>query len=508
MPNGKPNILALMGDDIGWFNISHNNRGMMGYRTPNIDRIAREGIEFTDYYGQQSCTAGRAAFMTGQNPVRTGLTKVGAPGATVGLQPEDPTIADLLKPLGYVTGQFGKNHFGDRNLYLPTVHGFDEFYGNLYHLNAEEEPEDPDYPKQPMFRQLFGPRGVLHCKATDVDDPAEDSRFGRVGKQTIEDTGPLNRKRMETIDDDVTERTIEFIRKAHAEGKPFFVWWNATHMHLFTHIPKEAEGISGQGFYNDAMVLHDQAVGKLLDLLDELGIAEDTIVQYSTDNGPHYNAWPDGAISPWRSEKDTNWEGAFRVPCFARWPGKFEAGKVLNGIVTHQEWLPTLLAAAGEPDIVEKLRHGHQAGEKSFHVHIDGYNMLPYLTGETDKCPRNWFFYVDDDGQLTAIRIGDWKIVYFEQRAKTMQLWAEPFVELRFPKIFNLRRDPFERADENSNTYWDWVLRHVFVFYGGVALTKQQLQTFAEFPQRQKPGAFNLERIIETTLKAIDGSHH
>lgn len=507
MPDGKPNILILWGDDIGWYNISHNNRGAMGYQTPNIDRIAREGIEFTDYYGQQSCTAGRAAFITGQNPVRTGLTKVGAPGAPRGLQPEDPTIADLLKPLGYVTAQFGKNHFGDRNMFLPTVHGFDEFFGNLYHLNAEDEPEDPDYPKNPMFKMFFGPRGVLDLKASDVDDPTEDPRFGKVGKQTIVDTGPLTKKRMETIDDDITERTIQFIRKAHAEGKPFFIWWNATHMHIWTYIPKEAEGISGQGFYNDAMVLHDRAVGKLLDLLDELGIADDTIVQYSTDNGPHYNCWPDGAISPWRSEKDTNWEGGFRVPCFVRWPGKFEAGRVLNGIVTHQEWLPTLLAAAGEPDIVEKLKQGYQAGEKNFHVHIDGYNILPYLTGETDKDPRNFFFYVSDDGDPLAIRIGDWKVVYREQRARTMGLWAEPFVELRMPKIFNLRRDPFERADENSNTYWDWMIKHVYILYGAVALFQQQLQTFKEFPQRQKPGAFNLERIMEKTLEALHGEH-
>jgi arylsulfatase A-like enzyme len=508
MPNGKPNILILWGDDIGWFNISHNNRGMMGYQTPNIDRIAREGIEFTDYYGQQSCTAGRAAFITGQNPVRTGLTKVGTPAAPIGLQPEDPTIADLLKPLGYVTGQFGKNHLGDRNIFLPTVHGFDEFYGNLYHLNAEEEPEVLDYPEQPMFKQFFGPRGVLHCKATNVDDPTEDPRFGRVGKQTIVDTGPLTRKRMETIDDDVTARTIEFIKKAHAEGNPFFVWWNSTHMHLFTHIPKEAEGISGQGFYNDAMVLHDRAVGQLLDLLDELGIAEDTIVQYSTDNGPHYNTWPDGAITPWRSEKNTNWEGAFRVPCFVRWPGKFEAGKVLGGIVTHQDWLPTLLAVAGEPDIAEKLKKGSQVGDKTFHVHIDGYNILPYLSGETYESPRQFFFYVDDDGQLTGFRFGDWKIVLLEQRAKTMQVWAEPFVELRIPKIFNLRRDPFERADENSNGYWNWVLEHFYIAPAAGAFIAQQLETFKEFPPRQEAPSFNIDKIIAQMNKAQDGSMH
>jgi arylsulfatase len=485
----KPNILVLWGDDIGWYNISHNNRGAMGYRTPNIDRIAQEGIEFTDFYAQQSCTAGRAAFITGQNPVRTGLTKVGIPGANVGLQAEDPTIAELLKPHGYVTGQFGKNHLGDKDEFLPTNHGFDEFYGNLYHLDAEDEPEHPDYPKDPAFRERFGPRGVIHSFAD-----------GR-----IEDTGPLTKKRMETIDDDVTERAIEFIKKAHADGKPFFVWWNSTHMHVWTRIPKEAEGISGQGFYNDAMILHDQHVGMLLDTLDDLGITEDTIVLYSTDNGPHYNTWPDGAISPWRSEKNSNWEGAYRVPSFARWPGKFEAGKVLNGIVTHQEWLPTLLAAAGEADIVEKLQQGHRIGDKTFKVKIDGYNLLPYLTGETDECPRDWFFYTNDDGQIVAIRYGDWKAVFYEQRAKTMQLWAEPFVPLRLPKIFNLRRDPFERADENSNGYWNWVLEHIFVIYPMQALAAEQLQSFREFPPRQKPSAFNLDSVLEKMEDSTSG---
>ena len=508
MPEGKPNILIIWGDDIGWYNISHNNRGAMGYQTPNIDRIAREGIEFTDYYAQQSCTAGRAAFITGQNPIRTGLTKVGMPGADLGLQPEDPTIAELLKNHGYVTGQFGKNHFGDKNKFLPTVHGFDEFYGNLYHLNAEEEPEHPDYPKDPEFRKRFGPRGVMHSKATDVDDPMEDPRFGRVGQQTIEDTGPLTKKRMETIDDDVTNRTIEFIKKAHADGQPFFIWWNATHMHLRTHIPEKAKGISGQGLYNDAMVLHDQAVGRLLDLLDELDIAEDTIVQYSTDNGPHYNTWPDAAITPWRSEKNTNWEGAYRVPCFVRWPGNFEAGKTINGIVTHQEWLPTLLAAAGEPDVKEKLLKGHPAHGKKFKVHIDGYNILPYLKGETDESPREFFFYTNDDGEITAIRIADWKVVFMEQRAKGMMVWAEPFVPLRIPKLFNLRRDPFERADESSNSYWEWVIDHLPALYAAQALTAEQIQSFVEFPPRQKPASFNLDTVLEKLQKTTDGSLH
>ncbi len=492
MADQKPNILILWGDDIGWYNISHNNRGAMGYETPNIDRIAREGVEFTDYYAQQSCTAGRAAFITGQNPVRTGLTKVGIPGAELGLQAEDPTIAELLKPLGYVTGQFGKNHLGDKDEFLPSNHGFDEFYGNLYHLNAEDEPEHPDYPKDPAFRERFGPRGVIHSFAD-----------GR-----IEDTGPLTKKRMETIDDDVTDRTIEFIKKAHEDGKPFFIWWNSTHMHLWTRIPEDKLGTSGQGFYNDAMVLHDQSVGRLLDLLDELGIADNTIVQYSTDNGPHFNTWPDGAISPWRSEKNSNWEGAYRVPAFVRWPGKFEAGKVLNGIVTHQEWLPTLLAAAGEPDVKEKLLQGHTAGEKSFKVHIDGYNLLPYLTGETNDSPREFFFYTNDDGKIVAIRYGDWKAVFAEQRAKTMQLWAEPFVELRLPKIFHLRRDPFERADENSNGYWNWVAEHVFVIYPMQALAAEQLQSFLEFPPRQEPGAFNLDGVLAKMQESTGGGLH
>lgn len=492
MAEKKPNILVLWGDDIGWYNISHNNRGAMGYRTPNIDRIAREGIEFTDYYGQQSCTAGRAAFITGQNPLRTGLTKVGVPGADTGLQPEDPTIAELLKPHGYATGQFGKNHLGDRDEFLPSNHGFDEFYGNLYHLNAEEEPENEDYPSNLPESILPRPRGVMHSFAD-----------GRV-----EDTGPLTRKRMETIDDDVTDRTIAFIEQAVANDQPFFVWWNSTHMHFRTHIPDDKLGISGQGKYADAMVLHDQAVGRLLDKLDELGITNDTIVLYSTDNGPHYNTWPDAAISPWRSEKNTNWEGAFRVPSFARWPGKFEAGKVLNGIATHQEWLPTLLAAAGEPDIKQKLLDGHEAAGKTFKVHIDGYNLMPYLLGETDQSPRDFFFYVNDDGALVAIRSGDWKVVFHEQRAKTMQLWAEPFVELRVPKIFNLRRDPFERADENSNAYWEWHLDHVYMLYIAQNLVAQQIQSLVEYPPRQEPASFNLDGILENLQNATGGGLH
>jgi arylsulfatase A-like enzyme len=488
----KPNILILWGDDIGFWNISFNNRGMMGYRTPNIDRIAEQGLSFTDYYGQQSCTAGRAAFITGQNPVRTGLTKVGMPGADLGLRPEDPTIAELLKPLGYVTGQFGKNHLGDKDEFLPSNHGFDEFYGNLYHLNAEEEPELPDYPKDPGFRKKFGPRGVIHSFAD-----------GR-----IEDTGPLDRKRMETIDDEVTDRTIRFMEDAHTSGKPFFIWWNATHMHFRTHVRPQDAGRTGQGFYNDAMAYHDECVGRLLDKLDAMGITDDTIVMYSTDNGPHFNSWPDAGITPFRSEKNTNWEGGWRVPAFVRWPGRFPAGKVLNGIVSHQDWLPTLLAAAGEPGIGALLLHGHTAGSKSFKVHIDGVNMLPYLTGEAKESPRQSFFYINDDGQLVAIRYGDWKQVFMEQRAKQLACWAEPFVPLRVPKIFNLRRDPFERADENSNTYYDWLLDHAFLLVPTQALVAQQIQSFKEFPPRQKPASFNLDRVLEQLQDSSGGGMH
>jgi arylsulfatase len=487
----RPNILVLWGDDIGYWNISYNHRGMMGYRTPNIDRLGEEGVTFTDYYGQQSCTAGRAAFITGQNPVRTGLTKVGMPGAELGLQPEDPTIAELLKPLGYRTGQFGKNHLGDRDEFLPTEHGFDEFYGNLYHLNAEEEPEHPDYPKDPAFRKKFGPRGVLHAFAGGP----------------IKDTGPLTRKRMETIDDEVTDRALAFIEKVHEEKKPFFLWWNSTHMHFRTHIKKSTEGKSGQGFYNDAMVEHDEYVGKVLAKLDELGIADDTIVLYSTDNGPHYNTWPDAGITPFRSEKNTNWEGAFRVPAFVRWPGKIAKGKVLNGIFSHQDWLPTLLAAAGVPDVKERLLHGHDAGDKHFKVHIDGYNMLPYLSGQAEESPRKEFFYVDDDGQLVALRYQDWKVVFMEQRAKTLALWAEPFVPLRVPKIFHLRRDPFERADENSNTYYDWLLDHAFILVPVQAYVAEMIESLKAFPPRQKPASFNLDRVMEELTAGGVASH-
>jgi arylsulfatase A-like enzyme len=486
MATKKPNILILWGDDIGTWNISHFSRGMMGYRTPNIDRVATEGITFTDSYGQQSCTAGRAAFITGQNPLRTGLTKVGMPGATVGLQPEDPTIAELLKPLGYATGQFGKNHLGDRNEYLPTAHGFDEFFGNLYHLNAEEEPELPDYPKDPKFLEQFGPRGVLHCLATDKDDATVEPRWGRVGKQTVKDTGPLTKKRMETVDEEITAAALGWI----------FLWYNSTACHFRTHLADKNRGKSGQDDYSDRMVTHDEQIGQMLDKLDELGVADNTIVMYSTDNGPENDTWPDAANSPFRSQKDTNWEGAWRVPAFLRWPGQFKAGTVLNGIFSHQDMLPTLLAAAGEPDIKQKLLNGHKAGDKTFTVCIDGFNQLPYLTGQVKESLRDHFFYVSDDGGVMAVRVGDYKSVFELQEAHQMNVWAEPMVKLRLPHIFNLRRDPFERADFNSNTYWDWMVNHAPQLYQCQAVVATQIENFVKYPPRQKAASFNLDSVM------------
>jgi arylsulfatase len=474
----------------------------MGYRTPNIDRVAKEGMMFTDSYGEQSCTAGRASFITGQSGFRTGLTKVGLPGADVGLQKEDATIADLLKPLGYATGQFGKNHLGDRNEYLPTVHGFDEFFGNLYHLNAEEDPEDPDYPDPkefPQFNKMFRPRGVLHCFATDKDDPTVDPRFGRVGKQKIEDTGPLTRKRMERIDDDIAAAAIDFIKRQHKAGKPFFCWVNFTHMHLRTHTKPRSVGQAGrwQSTYHDTMIDHDKNVGSVLNVLDQLGLAEDTFVMYSTDNGPHMNTWPDGGMTPFRSEKNTNWEGAFRIPKLVRWPGKIAAGTVSNEIVQHHDWLPTFLAMAGEPDIVEKLKKGHKAGNKTFKNHIDGYNLVGYLTGKEKKSPRKGFVYFSDDGDIVALRFDNWKIVFMEQRtAGTLQVWMDPFVKLRTPKFFNLRTDPFERADITSNTYFDWYMSKAYLIMAGSAVVGEFLKTFKEFPPRQKSAAFNLDEVM------------
>jgi arylsulfatase len=499
----KPNILVIWGDDIGITNLSCYSDGLMGYRTPNIDRIATEGMRFTDSYGEQSCTAGRSSFITGQSVFRTGLSKVGMPGAETGLQAEDPTIAELLKPFGYATGQFGKNHLGDKNRFLPTVHGFDEFFGNLYHLNAEEDPESPDWPSAadfPGFNERFRPRGVLHCWATNTDDPTEHERWGPVGKQKIEDTGPLTKKRMETIDDEILEHGLSFIDRQHEAGTPFFVWFNTTHMHLRTHPKPESVGQAGrwQSPYHDTMIDHDKVVGELLDKLDALGIAEDTIVLYSTDNGPHMNSWPDGAMTPFRSEKDTNWEGAFRVPEVIRWPRKIPAGTVSNEIVSHHDWLPTLVAAAGDADIVEKLKAGCTIGEKTFRVHIDGYNLLPYLTGEADRGPRPGFVYFSDDGDLVALRYDNFKLVFMEQRTVgTAQVWADPFVVLRIPKIFNLRTDPFERADTTSNTYWDFLIDHEFILMAAQPVIAMFLATFAEFPPRQKAASFTIDQALE-----------
>jgi len=497
----KPNILVVWGDDVGQSNISAYTKGLVGYRTPNIDRIANEGLIFTDYYGEQSCTAGRASFIMGQSVFRTGLSKVGLPGAELGIRTEDPTIAGLLKAQGYATGQFGKNHLGDRDEHLPTNHGFDEFYGNLYHLNAEEEPENEDYPGDMVladgktFREKFGPRGVIHSWA--MPD----------GTQKIEDTGPLTRKRMETVDDDTSDRALEFIKKQQAAGKPWFVWWNGTRMHFRTHVKPELRGISGQDEYADGMVEHDMHIGKFLKLLDELGIADNTLVFYSTDNGPHMNTWPDAAMTPFRGEKNTNWEGGWRVPAMVRWPGKIQAGSVTNEIVHHMDWLPTFLAAAGEPDIKEKLKQGGvEAIGRTYKVHLDGYNILPLLTGATDKSPRKEIFYFSDDGDLTALRYADWKLIFMEQKAPgTFRVWMEPFVPLRVPLMFNLRRDPYERAEITSNTYYDWLLDHAYLLVPAQTYVGQFLATFKEFPPRQKAASFSLDQVMEKLKSPAGG---
>ncbi|MCQ3830902.1 arylsulfatase [Microbulbifer elongatus] len=487
----KPNILVIWGDDIGMWNISHNSRGMMGYKTPNIDRIAKEGLSFTDYYGQQSCTAGRAAFMGGNVPIRTGMTKVGLPGAKEGWQESDVTIAAVMKSLGYATGQFGKNHFGDRDEHLPTNHGFDVFFGNLYHLNAEEEPENRDYPKDPEFRKKYGPRGVIKASAD--------------GK--IEDTGPLTKKRMETVDEETLAAAMDFIKQQVKAGKPFFVWWNATRMHFRTHVKEEHKGLSGPtgNEYQDGMVEHDMHVGKLLDLLDELKIADNTIVFYSTDNGPHFNTWPDAATTIFRSEKNSNWEGAYRVPAFVRWPGKFPAGKTLNGIVAHEDWLPTFAAAGGDPKMKEKIMKGTKLIGRNYKNYIDGHNMLDYFTGKAEKSPRREFIYVNDDGQIVAMRYDAWKAVFLENRGKGFGVWREPFTELRVPLLFHLRRDPMERAQHNANTYEDWFLDRAFVMVPMQQMAAKFLKTMEEYPPSQSPGSFNLKKI-EEQLKAGAGS--
>ena len=493
----KPNVLVIWGDDIGTWNISHNSRGMMGYRTPNIDRIAREGVSFTDYYGQQSCTAGRAAFLNGSVPVRTGMTKVGLPGAKEGWQKSDVTVAQVMKGLGYATAQFGKNHQGDRNEHLSTMHGFDEFFGNLYHLNAEEEPENRDYPKDPAFRAKFGPRGVLSCVATATPTPGEDPRFGAWGNQKCEDTGPLTKKRMETVDDETIERTLQFIERQHKAGKPFFVWWNGTRMHFRTHVKPELKNIAGpkSDEYADGMVEHDRHVGMLLKKLDELGITNDTVVLYSTDNGPHYNTWPDAGTTPFRSEKNSNWEGAYRVPAFVRWPGKFPAGTTVNGIVSHEDWLPTFASIGGDPSVVAALKKGTTIGGRSFKNHLDGHDLTAFLSGQVAESPRKEFMYVNDDGQVVAIRYDDWKVVFLENRGEAFGVWREPFVELRVPLLFNLRRDPFERAQHNANTYNDWFLDRAFVIVPLQAMAGNFLKSMKDYPPSQSPGSFNVEKI-------------
>jgi arylsulfatase len=485
----KPNILVIWGDDVGLTNISYNSRGMMGYRTPNIDRIGEEGMAFTDYYGEQSCTAGRSSFIMGQSVFRTGLSKVGLPGADEGMQEEDPTIAVILKDLGYATGQFGKNHLGDKDEHLPTNHGFDEFYGNLYHLNAEEEPENEDYPTNPEFREKFGPRGVIHSFAD-----------GRV-----EDTGPLTKKRMETVDDDTSDRAIDFIERAEKAGTPWFVWWSGTRMHFRTHVSDERMASCKAQYpradeYTCGMVEHDMHIGKFLEKLDELGIADNTIVFYSTDNGPHMNTWPDAAMTPFRGEKNTNWEGGWRVPAFVRWPGNIPAGRVTNEIVHHMDWLPTFAAAAGKDDIKEDLLDGYRSKAlgRNYKVHLDGYNILPLLTGESQTSERKEIFYFSDDGDLTALRYNDWKAIFMEQRSEaTFRAWMDPFVPLRVPLILNLRRDPFERGPITSNTYYDWLIDRAYLLVPAQAYVGGFLATFKEYPPRQKAASFSLDQVME-----------
>jgi arylsulfatase A-like enzyme len=496
-PSGqRPNILVIFGDDIGQTNISAYSFGLMGYKTPNIDRIAREGMMFTDYYAEQSCTAGRSTFITGQCTLRTGLSKVGLPGASVGLQARDATLAELLKPLGYATGQFGKNHLGDKDEYLPTNHGFDEFFGNLYHLNAEEDPENHFYPQNPEFRKRYGPRGVLKTSAD--------------GK--IEDTGPLTKKRMETIDDETSAAAIDFMQRQARANRPFFCWFNSTRMHFRTHVRAEHRdkpGLNSRTEYADGMIEHDAIIGQVLKAVDDLGIANNTVVIYTTDNGPHQNSWPDAGTTPFRSEKNTNWEGAFRVPCMIRWPGRIQPGSVSNEMVSGLDWLPTLMAAAGDPDIKDKLLKGHQAGTKTFKVHLDGYNQLPYLTGQQPNSARPVFFYFDDDGDLVAMRYGQWKVVFEEQRVNgTLRIWAEPFTKLRVPKLFNLRSDPYERADVTSNTYYDWFMSDgAGAFLGAPALAGQFLATFKEFPPSQRPSSFSIDQLVEKMQRSFETSN-
>jgi arylsulfatase A-like enzyme len=497
--SGRPNILLIMTDDVGVWNLSTYHRGMMGGRTPNIDRIAQEGALFTDYYGQQSCTAGRSAFITGQHPFRTGLLKVGLPGSPLGLQNEDPTIAELLKPQGYATAQIGKNHLGDRNEFLPTVHGFDEFFGNLYHLNAEEEPEDPDYPKSPEFAAKFGPRGMLHTFATDKDDPTADPRFGKVGKQTIKDTGPLTRKRMETVEKEMLAASLDFMERSAAAKKPFFLWHNTSRMHVITHLSTEWKNKSGFGLYADGMSELDGVIGQLLKKLDDLGIANNTIVVFTSDNGVEKFTWPDGGTVPFRGEKGTTWEGGFRVPALARWPGIIKPGTIINDIVSHEDWMPTLIAAAGIPDIKEKLTQGYQAGDKNFKVHLDGYDLTDLLSGKGPSKRKEIFFF-DDDGNLNALRYEDWKLHF----AIKDDWWGAPSQPRTVPLVINLRQDPFEVTPE-SKFYTAWYAEKLWTLIPSQAIVGQFLQTFRNFPQRQKSAAFNLERVLQLMQNAGKG---
>jgi arylsulfatase len=495
----KPNILVIWGDDVGYWNISHNNHGMMGYETPNIDRIAKAGLSFTDYYAQQSCTAGRAAFLGGNVPVRTGMTKVGMPGAPQGWQKTDVTIATVMKSQGYATGQFGKNHQGDLDEHLPTMHGWDEFYGNLYHLNAEEEPENEDYPTGMVlangkkFEEVFGPRGVIHSWADGK------------GGQRIEDTGALTKKRMETIDDETVAAAKEFIKKQVDADQPFFTWWNGTRMHFRTHV-REDRRHPGNDEYTDGMIEHDMHVGMLLDYLEELGIADNTIVFYSTDNGPHYNTWPDAGTTPFHGEKNSSWEGAYRVPAFIKWPGKFPAGENRNGIVSHEDWLPTFAAIAGNPNVADQLRSGVTLNGRSYKNYIDGANQLDYLMGNSEESARKGFIYVNDGGEVAALRYGPWKAMFQVQRAKQLSLWFEPFVKLRGPYLFHLRRDPFEKALEGSNTYWDWYIDRAFALGGMQYYAMNWLMTFKEFPPSQVPGDWSLTTIEEQIKGMIPSS--
>ncbi len=486
----KPNICIIWGDDIGWNNPSAYHRGMMGYQTPNIDRVAKEGGLFTDWYGQQSCTAGRACFITGQSPFRTGLLKVGLPGAKEGLSIKDPTIPGLLKNHGYMTAQYGKNHLGDLDEHLPTNHGFDEFYGNLYHLNAEQEPEHPDYFKNPELKKMFGPRGVIKSFANGQ----------------ITDTGPLTIERMKTVDEEVTKGALDFMDRAVKAEKPFFLWWNSTRMHIWTHLKKESENVTGLGIYPDGMIEHDGHVGQLLKKLDDLGIADNTIVMYSTDNGAECFSWPDGGSTPFRNEKNSNWEGGYRVPCMIRWPGVIKPGSVYNGICSHEDMLQTLLAAAGEPEIKEKLLKGHNANGREYKVHLDGYNLIPYLKGEVKDSPRREFFYWTDDGSLANLRYDRWKIVFMEQRAHGLEVWQEPLVTLRFPKLFCLRTDPFERADHEAGGYDRWRVDHAFVLLPAVTFVGMHLESYKEFPPRQRPGSFNLDQVLQKLQQGGGGN--